>query len=274
MSTIQYSRQGSGAPVVLIHGIGHRRQAWGDIPERLATSYDVIAIDLPGFGESPRPTKPGSYAMTSVVDQIVELFTELGIDRPHVVGNSLGGYYALELARRDVVASATALSPAGFWSWPELYGVAGVQLAVMKASTYAPGPVLKLFADNGTLRKISMRALYSHPERLTPEAALGDSYNLRRSKAFWPTFFRAVRLKWHGEEPPTPVTVAWGDTDRLLIPRQATRAAERLPSAAHVTLVDCGHVPMIDDPDQVERVVREQVEAASRTRLRPVADAS
>ena len=58
MSTISYSRKGYGQPIVLIHGIGHRRTAWFDVYDRLAAQFDVIAIDLPGFGESPPPAAP------------------------------------------------------------------------------------------------------------------------------------------------------------------------------------------------------------------------
>lgn len=261
MSSISYTREGSGPPVVLIHGIGHRREAWGKVAIRLAESHEVIAVDLPGHGRSPRPVAPHGYRMASVADQLEELFAELGLDHPHVAGNSLGGYLALELAQRGSVRSATAISPAGFWNAVELWGILGPQLVLMKASSHAPDPVVKLFADRLALRRISMRALYTHPERLSAEVALGDTYNLRRTKGFWPCFLSGIALRYDGAEPTVPVTIAWGDHDRLLIPRQAKRAAARLPGARQVSLVDCGHVPMVDDADQVTDVVREQIAA-------------
>ncbi len=80
--------------------------------DRLDPGRDVVALDLPGFGASPPPapgTPPGIESLTRLV---AEFLDELGLERPHVAGNSLGGWLALELAKRDRVASATALSPA------------------------------------------------------------------------------------------------------------------------------------------------------------------
>ncbi|NHN57159.1 alpha/beta hydrolase [Calidifontibacter sp. DB0510] len=263
MSTISYSRKGSGQPVVLIHGIGHRRQAWQRVPDMLAQRYDVIAIDLPGFGESPMPQKPANTSVRSYVEQVEDFIRSLDLPtRPHVVGNSLGGMIALELATRDQVASAVALSPAGFWNALELWGVTGPNLIALKASTYAPGPVLKLFADKPALRKLSMRSLYVHPEWLSPEDALGDTLNLRNSKGFWPTFFRAIPLQYNAT-PKVPTAIGWGEKDRLLLPRQARRAQERLGAPVPVRMLPgCGHVPMLDDPQAVVDLVEETIARA------------
>lgn len=116
-SAIEFTRhEGPGEPVVLIHGIGHRREAWGEVPGLLqARGYDVYAVDLPGHGQSPTPVRPNGYSMRSIADQFERLFASLGIDKPHVVGNSLGGAIGLELAHTGAVRTATLLSPAGFF---------------------------------------------------------------------------------------------------------------------------------------------------------------
>lgn len=260
MSTISFSRQGAGEPVVLIHGIGHQRSAWFSVYDRLAEHHDVIAIDLPGFGQSPPPKRPDTYRMASWVEQLERFFDHLDIDRPHVVGNSLGGNLALELAARSTVTSCTAISPAGF-SLPTGLAVAGAALLTMKASSHAPMPLIRIFAEKDALRKLSMSALYAHPERLTVEQAYSDTMNLRRSKGFWPCFIGGMRLNYK-TIPHVPTTVAWGDKDRLLLPSQGRRARRRLPEQRHVTLPDCGHVPMLDDPELITRVVRETVALA------------
>ncbi len=249
MSTISYSRKGSGEPVVLIHGIGHRRSAWFEVYDRLAERYDVIAVDLPGFGQSPAPVRPDSYAMLSYAEQLEQLFAELNLGRPHVVGNSLGGFLGLTLAARDSVASCTALSPAGFF---DLLGrpAAGAALLSMKAASHSPRPVVRLFARKTALRRISMSALYVHPERLDPQVAYEDTLNLRTSPGFWPVFRHGMRLAFRAT-PQVPVSIGWGDKDRLLLPSQAKIARHRLPDAHHETLPDCGHVPMLDDPQLV-----------------------
>src|SRR5699024_8461 len=95
--TFATTRTGDGPPVVLIHGIGHRRQAWDPVVGAVAAHRKVIAVDLPGFGESPGLPDDMSYDMPTTMENFSKLFADLGLDRPHVVGNSLGGAIALEL---------------------------------------------------------------------------------------------------------------------------------------------------------------------------------
>lgn len=113
-AAINYHRAGSGEPLLLIHGLGSRWQMWNPVLPMLAAQREVIAIDLPGFGESPMPV-PGTRAGVASLTRLVTGFLDdLGLDRPHVAGNSLGGRLALELAKAGRARSATALSPAGF----------------------------------------------------------------------------------------------------------------------------------------------------------------
>ena len=112
---LAYERRGSGPPLVLLHGIGHRRQAWDAVLGRLTPHRDVIAVDLPGHGESPPLTPGGRPVLDAMLTEVTRLLDELGLDRPHVAGNSLGGRLALEAGVRGRAATVTALSPAGFW---------------------------------------------------------------------------------------------------------------------------------------------------------------
>lgn len=251
-SRIEYTRhEGSGEPVVLIHGIGHRRQAWGEVPELLAArGHDVYVVDLPGHGESPKPTRPDGWSMRSHAEQFERLFRELGIERPHVVGNSLGGAMVLEMASREgVVSSATALSPAGFFPPWHLPNVAA-NLLFMKGGSYLPEALHRRLNAQSWFRKLAFRSLYTHPEKVTLEDAVGDTLNLRRAKGFWPHFIRGTFLRTT-RHVVVPTTIAWGDGDRLLLPSEARAARERLPEATHVPLPDCGHCPQIDHPELV-----------------------
>src|SRR5260370_29237916 len=108
-------RQGSGPPLVLLHGVGHRRQAWGAVLDRLTPHRDVTLVDLPGHGESPPLRLAGRPAVEALLDEVVGLLDELALERPHVAGNSLGGRLALEAGVIGRAATVTALSPAGFW---------------------------------------------------------------------------------------------------------------------------------------------------------------
>ncbi|BDH56289.1 alpha/beta fold hydrolase [Tsukamurella sp. PLM1] len=112
---LAYERFGSGEPLVLVHGIAHRRQAWYPVAERLAEHREVILFDLPGHGESPALDLAGRTVQEALQQHLEDLFTELDLVRPHIAGNSLGGRIALEAAASGIVSSATGLSPAGFW---------------------------------------------------------------------------------------------------------------------------------------------------------------
>src|SRR5215469_5580035 len=134
-----YRRTGSGPPLALIHGIGSRWQVWEPVLDRLADERDVVAFDLPGFGASPMPP-PGTPAGTASLTRLVrEFLDELGLERPHVGGNSLGGLIALELAKQGRAASVTALSPAGFHNSREaVFERTSLQLTVRVARLLAP----------------------------------------------------------------------------------------------------------------------------------------
>ncbi len=253
-SSIEYTRiEGAGEPIVLIHGIGHRREAWGRVPRLLADQgHDVYVVDLPGHGLSPAVVRPENYGMRSTAEQFERYFAGLGVERPHVLGNSLGGLIGLELAARGSVRSATVYSPAGFFPPHHLPNV-GLNLLVMKIGSYLPESVHRRLNGNERLKALALRALYVHPEKVDLETAIGDTLNLRRAKGFWPHLARATFSRFT-KDVQVPTTVAWGDTDRLLLPSEAQTARRRLPSATHVTLPGCGHCPQIDDPERVVEV--------------------
>lgn len=258
---VAYTRKGSGEPVVLIHGIGHRRQAWNPIFDQLAEKYDVIAIDLAGFGESPAYPKSMPYTMDSAIDHLTDNFKALGLDRPHVVGNSLGGAISLELATRGHVRSATALSPAGFFGFRGRAQALAVLLPIRFVSLL-PLFLLKWMTSYALVRKIAGHGLYVHPERFSAEDVFGDARSLHYSKAFERTAINVPKYSFTGN-PAVPVTVAWGDRDFVLNPAQAEVARRRLPNARHVPLPNCGHVPMIDDPGLVISVIDQTIARAS-----------
>ncbi len=103
---------GTGTPLVLLHGLGSSRRAWDPVIPALARHFDVLAVDLPGFGGSapmPPEAEPLPAALAAAVAGLLD---DLGIAAPHIAGNSLGGWVALELASIRPAASLTLLSPA------------------------------------------------------------------------------------------------------------------------------------------------------------------
>ncbi len=250
------TRRGSGEPLLLLHGIGHRRQAWDPVLDRLAESYEVVAVDLPGFGESD-PYPPGStFDMETACRLIVADLQRIGVERPHVLGNSLGGAMALELAARGHAASVTALSPAGFFRHAgDRLQALGV-LAVLKLTALAPAPVLRRVTATRLGRRLAGMALYTHHERTAADTMYGDALALKNGSAFWPIARAGATYRFAGTVD-VPVTIAWGTRDRILRHGQAKRARAVLPRARFVDLPGAGHVPMIDEPDTIVRVVAE-----------------
>ncbi|MDD9347443.1 alpha/beta fold hydrolase [Mumia sp.] len=259
--SVVYSRQGSGEPLVLLHGIGHRKEAWNPVLSRLAAHHDVVALDLPGFGASralPRSRRDG---MDQLTEALADFFAAVGIDRPHVVGNSLGGALALELAARGSVRTATALSPAGFWTEPGRAWAFAVLLG-LKGTSRLPEPFVRRISTRRWTRAAAMSSLFAHPGRITADDFLGDTFALRDADAFVRVLRSGARYHYRGR-PSVPTTVAWGAKDRILLPSQAQEARRRLPTATHVALPGCGHVPMIDDPDLVAAVILERTRGVS-----------
>lgn len=250
---LAFERRGTGAPLILIHGIGHHWQAWLPVMDRLAASRDVIAIDLPGFGVSPELPGGAPYTVEALADAVESFCAMLGLREPHVAGNSLGGYLALELASRGVVRTATALSPAGFWSRAELLWCQTV-LRSLRASAVGLSPSQAVqVADSPLLHALSAGLLVAHPSRLSPTALLASSQALASAPGFDETLdsFSSIMPP---APPKAPITIAWGEHDRLLLRRQAVRAAKW--SGRRVKLLrGCGHVPMSDDPELVAKVL-------------------
>ncbi|MFC8228442.1 alpha/beta fold hydrolase [Streptomyces sp. NPDC057287] len=252
---VAYERTGGGAPLVLLHGIGHHRQAWDPVLRILAAERDVIAVDLPGFGASPALPDGFTYDVGTMVPVLGSLFETLGVVRPHVAGNSLGGLLALELGREKLVRSVTALSPAGFWTPSERRYAFGVLRAMRAAARSMPMPLIEKLSESSPGRTALTSTIYARPGRRSPGAVVAETVALREATGFRQTLEAGLTVAFTDDVPDVPVTVAWGVKDRLLLRRQGVRAKQAIPGARLVRLPGCGHVPMNDDPAAVARVV-------------------
>jgi pimeloyl-ACP methyl ester carboxylesterase len=254
---LNYHRAGLGSPLILVHGIGSRWQMWAPVLEALAAEHDVIALDLPGFGASPMPTAGTPPGPDSLVSLVGGFLAELDIERPHAAGNSLGGLIVLEMARRGLVRSATPVSPAGFASAVEqAVGSTELWIGVRMARWLAPRA--DSLMRRRVARAVALGGFVARPTAMPP----GEASASLRALAAAPWFDATLptikpRQFSGGEEITVPVTVAWGEKDRVLFPRQASRAARQIPRARIVKLRGCGHVPTYDDPAQVAEVLLE-----------------
>jgi pimeloyl-ACP methyl ester carboxylesterase len=256
---INYERRGSGETLVLIHGIGSCWQMWTPVLDTLASERDVIALDLPGFAGSPMPEGNLPPGVPTLTDLVLQFLAQLGVSEFHVAGNSMGGAISLELARRGAVKSATALSPGGFESRAEAALTTALLLSVRSVAR-ASGPVGLKLMESTVGRKLTLSSLVRHPERLPPDLAKLWVQQLVAAKWFESTLFAITssREQFSGEvDLAVPVTIAWGQHDHVLLPRQAARALQKFKSAHYVLLRDCGHVPTCDDPELVAQVLLE-----------------
>jgi pimeloyl-ACP methyl ester carboxylesterase len=253
---LAYERHGEGPELVLLHGVGHRRQAWNAVLDLLAPHRTVIAVDLPGHGDSPQLKADGMDPVEAIGLELRALLDELGLDRPHLAGNSLGGALALGAAARGHARSVTGLSPAGFWAAPWEYHYAKAVFRAMQSSGPLK-PYLPKLAHNTFGRGVLGGAIIAKPSRMSAEQAIGGAEAFLRAKdavnqilANKISFTEAAAIPAD-----VPVTIAWGEKDRLLPLSQARVAKRHLPNAKFILLRGCGHVPMTDNPRAVASIL-------------------
>lgn len=250
-----YERRGSGPPLLLLHGFGHSRQAWDPVMARLAAERDVIAIDMPGFGASPWP-KGSPFGIDTLVAHIGAFLQSIGVERPHVAGNSLGGLVSLELAKESRVASATVLSPAAFISIAGSVYVGTVIVGFQHLAILTPDRVLRDALKVRPVRNALLRGAFGRPANVSDEAVLSLLRSLRRAPLVATHIKGLSRLSFRADHQiDVPVTVSWGTRDLILWPHQVRTARRALPRARMVPLPGCGHVPMSDDPELVAQVI-------------------
>jgi pimeloyl-ACP methyl ester carboxylesterase len=248
MPALNFERRGGGEPLLLVHGLGGELGVWAPVLDRLAEHRDVIAVDLPGFGATPPLPAGEEPTPAALAASVARLLDELGIDRAHVAGNSLGGWVALELARQGRARSVTALSAAGLWRRP-LGPRPGFEVRRLGS---ALGPLVPLLLRVPALRRLALASTVAHPERVP----VRDAIRLVRGYLRAPGF-EAANLAMRsavftgGAEIDVPVTFAWAELDRLVAPPRAVV----VPGERTVVLPGVGHTPTWDDPELVTRVL-------------------
>jgi pimeloyl-ACP methyl ester carboxylesterase len=247
---INYHRQGSGSPLVLIHGIAANWQCWQPIIPALATRHDVIAIDLPGFGGSVE-LGIEEPSLEHFAQSILDLLDSLGIDRFHVVGNSLGGAVSTQLLGSGRVLSFHGVSAAGQTQGWYLE----LTKLVLRGSYYgarAIRPIAPLLVKLRPLRYVFIGQMVGRPQRLTAAYTLELIKGCAVGRGFEPTLAHAIPKDrgvpipdYHG-----PAQMLWGTRDIVLPFSALARFAEKWPGKRLeiVPMKGLGHVPMQDDP--------------------------
>jgi len=249
---------GRGEPLLLLHGITGSAAMWHKVVPLLRPRFQVTAPTAFGHrGGAVATLRPAR--IEHVVDDAERLLDRMGVERAHLTGNSLGGWVALELARRDRALSVCALSPAGFWTErPRAVRV----LAALSALTRFSRPVLPLLAHSARFRRFALRDNAVNGERVTREelmAAADDVIGCSVAADLFasPEYFAALT-------PRCPVTISWCEHDRIFPMRAFAPIGRQLvANARHTVLEGVGHVPMFDDPQLVADTIIESIEWAA-----------
>lgn len=253
---MHHVREGNGRPLLLVHGIGGSHRSWDTIRPALRAERELVAVDLPGFGETPPP--PGEVSIRTLADALEAWLAETGLEAVDMAGSSMGARLVLELARRGSAGAVVALDPGGFWS-DRQRRVFGLSIAASIRLVRALEPVLPALTGNPITRTALLAQLSAHPWALSQEIVLAEL----RSFAAAPSFDAALDSIWHGPvqegmAPGTarrPIVIGWGRRDLVTLPSQARTALERFPDARLHWCERSGHFPHWDVPDQAARLI-------------------
>jgi pimeloyl-ACP methyl ester carboxylesterase len=251
-------RGGSGPPLVCLHGFIDTWRTWELVLPALERRHDLLAVTLAGHAGGP-PIE-GQIGDTVLADAVERAMDEAGFELAHIVGNSLGGYVALQLAARGRARTVVALAPAGGWargdaSSRDLLRFRSTLLAMVRAA--APHAEAILASPQG--RRRATQHLVTNFEHIPVELLAHQTRGAARCDAAPALVEHARREAWRleAEKVTCPVRIVWGTADRLL-PWPAAAARFRtdwLPQADWVELEGVGHCPQLDVPLETAQLI-------------------
>ena len=256
---INVIEMGAGDPPILfVHGLSGSWQNWLENIPHFAKRHRVVALDLPGFGESQMPSEeisiPGyGRSLNAVCD-------ELGLSRAVVVGNSMGGFVSSEMAiqfpdrvERLVLVSAAGISSNDVKRDPtrvieRVIGFVGATAAARN----------EYIIRRPRLLYWPAKLVMAHPERL-PRELIWENMKGSGKPGFLPALdaILSYDLRDRLEDISHPTLIVWGDKDHLVPPRDAQRYADSIANSRVVMMKDTGHVPQLERPARFNRVVEE-----------------
>lgn len=240
--------------MILLHGLGSNRRVWDPIAPALSSHFKVIAVDLPGFGDSPMP-EDGDVSLAAQARAVTRTMDRLRIRRAHFVGNSMGGRLALEMARRGKALSVVAISPHGAFNESE----GKRERFALNAQRMLAKPISHL----GTLpfrtragRRLLLHMVSAKPDLVPPEVAAQATLDFARCEGYDSACESITSERISGlNRIRCPVLVLWGTEDRLLSPAQGPRIVRPIKNARLKKLDRLGHVPMAEDPGLVSEII-------------------
>jgi pimeloyl-ACP methyl ester carboxylesterase len=259
-------RGGSGPPLVLLHGITDTWRTWDLVLDDLQRDHEVLAPTLLGHAGGPPLT--GELTDASIADAVQRAMDDAGLQTAHLVGNSLGGYVALQLAMRGRARSVVALAPAGGWP-PGDAGFHQTQqfFREMRVALDGALPRAEWIVSTPQGRRRATEHSVTHFEHIPPELIFHQMHGAAECPGLEPILEMTRREGWRLDRDriTCPVRVVWGTADRIL-PWPATAArfqTEWVPDADWVVLDGIGHCPQLDVPERTAELIADF--AARRT---------
>lgn len=270
---LAFESRGCGPPLLLVHGLASSRRAWDAVAGTLSADFTVLAVDLPGHGDSP-PLPDLPVAPADLATALGGFLDARGIDRAHLAGNSLGGWTVLEAAAAGRARSVVALAPAGL---ADPVTSPNPLLYVNHTAARVTAPIQPALLRIGPIRRAVMRSGVERPETIGHVTALAAARAQVQARGFRAcldgaiggSFTRAAAIA-----DDVPVTVVLGDRDRILgSPRRHDR--RRAPAHARWEIWwRCGHAPMWDLPEPTARSIRDAAASAAPPTLDGVSTAT
>jgi pimeloyl-ACP methyl ester carboxylesterase len=250
-------------PLVFVHGLSGSWPNWLEQLPVFAATHRVIALDLPGFGYSPMP--PWEISIAGYARMLEQLFDQLGLAAAAVVGNSMGGFIAAELAiaypprvERLVLVSAAGLSTHNHrGSVTALPVMRALERSLLAAAAWTASKS-DTVARRARLRDAALGVVVRHPSRL--DSALAAEQIRGAGKPGFMQGFEAVLhydIRERLQEIACPTLIVWGDRDRLISVSDADVFAELIPKSRKVVFGDTGHMSMLERPDAFNALLEE-----------------
>lgn len=243
--------------MVLVHGFTDTWRSWELVLPALERQHDVLAVTLTGHSGGPGAT--GELSNETMADGVETAMDEAGFATAHVVGNSLGGYVALQLASRGRADTAVALAPAGGWAEGDDYGETLEFFRTMQELLVAAAPHAEALLATPEGRRRATEFSVVNYEHIPAELLAHQLRGAAGTPAFSEMLDLALREGWSldAERVDCPVRIVWGTADRILEwPRTAVRYREDwLPNADWVELDGIGHMPQLDVPTETTELI-------------------
>lgn len=250
-------RGGTGSPLVCLHGFMDTWRTWDLVLAMLEGRHEVLALTLPGHAGGPSTDETSSTA--AFVDAVERLMDAAGLGLAHLVGNSLGGYVAFQLAARGRAASVVAFAPAGGWASGDIsYRELLRMQRELQTQVKAAAPRAEEFVATPQGRRRVTQVITTNFEHLPADLLAHQMLGIASCTAAVPLIENALSEGWtlDVERITCPVRIVWGTADKLLPwPRAAARYRTELPQADWVLLDEIGHCPQLDVPVEAAQLI-------------------